>query len=73
MQKKLRSRFSQNSVERWHMGHERNRWILVVIQIHYFSVRVRVTVSRGTTILCRGEVTQCLIVDHKFCDISGLG
>ena len=33
MQKKLLDRFSENSVEMLHMGHERNRYILVVIQI----------------------------------------
>jgi len=27
---KLLKRISLNSVERWHVGHGRNRWILVV-------------------------------------------
>ena len=30
---KLPNQFSQNSVERWHMGHGRNDWILVEIRI----------------------------------------
>jgi len=30
---KLLSYFSQNSVERWRMGHGRNDWILLVIWI----------------------------------------
>ena len=38
---KLLSRFSQNSVERWHMGRGRNREILVVIGSRYVSVKVR--------------------------------
>jgi len=30
---KLTNRFSQNSAKRWHMGHKRNRYILVVVRI----------------------------------------
>ena len=34
---KLLNRFSQNSVERWHMGHGTNRYILVVIRLMLLS------------------------------------
>jgi len=33
LRKKTLDQFWQNSVERWHMDHVRNRYILVVIRI----------------------------------------
>ena len=53
MQKVL-NQFKQNSVERWHMGHGRNHYILVVIRITLRYVTVRVMVMWGTDILCMG-------------------
>ena len=40
---KLLRRFSQNSMETWHMGNRRNRYILTVIQVtlRYVTVKVR--------------------------------
>jgi len=35
---KLLNRLSQNSVERWHMGHERNQKIFYIIIIIYFAI-----------------------------------
>ena len=44
---KLLDRFSENSVERWHMGHGRKRQNLVQSGSHHVRVSVRVMVMLG--------------------------